>query len=440
MGRKRAAARRRRGRDHLAQRRTASARPKAGRKGSFRALDRLGKIPGVGPLRSLIDARLGELRVTVRRNLAAVSVAVMCTLGSVRSGNGRLSLSALARCLPTEGVQKTRYKRLGRFLDNKHFCQEGMIPALVSLVVGWGRDRKRKADTLVPILVDQTDIGGTPAIMAGVVHRGRVLPIGFACVEYPKMRRSLNTIETALLTLIAASLPKGVQAIFTADRAYGRYQLIRALNASGQRYVLRCKDNVVLWHEGQKRFPKDFAAPLDTPVRYANLRYRKHGKEPVDLIVYHGRGFKETWYLLVPAGSEKTLPTRQVVEIYRSRMRIEQGFRDWKTHLGVRGLQLQNNRAVRLGRLLLALALAYICLLLLGSHAWVQNQRRRFETLRHKARHGARRTLSVLSHAMLFLAAPDLAEQAGRLLLRILAALARGEPAYQDELALETTL
>ena len=119
-------------------------------------------------------------------------------------------------------------------------------------------------------------------------------------------------------------------------------------------------------------------------------------------------------------------------------MRIEQGFRDWKTHLGVRGLRLESNKAVRMGRLLLSLALAYIALLLLGSHDGVQNQRLRFETLRRKPRHGTRRTLSVLSHAMLFLAAPDTADQAGCLLLRILRALTRGAPAYQMELALET--
>ena len=382
------------------------------------------------------------MRITIRRNLAVISYAVLCTVGAVRSGYGRLSLSALARCLPTKGIQKTRYKRLGRFLDNKHFCPEVMIPELTRLVVGRKVKGRvgRKAEglrRLVPIRVDQTDIGGTPTIMAGVLHRGRVLPIGFTCVEYSKMRRSLNTLETALLTLIAASLPKGVRPIFTADRAYGRYQLIRALNKLGQMYVLRCKEKVVLWQEGKKRFPKDFHAGWGTPVRYANLRYRKNGKEPVDLIVYRERGFKETWYLLVPAGSEKTLPTEEVVRIYRSRMRIEQGFRDWKTHLGVRGLKLESNRAVRLGRLLLAFALAYICLLLLGSHDWVQSNRLRFETLRRTPRHGTRRTLSVLSHGMLFLAAPDLMGRAWTLLLRIIAALTRGACAYQDELVLE---
>lgn len=374
--------------------------------------------------------------MTVRRNLAVVTFAVLLTLGAIRSGNGKLSLSALARCLPTRGVQKTRYKRLGRFLNNKHFCPESMIPELTGLVLGWKRPRK-EAHRLVPVLVDQVDIGGTPTIMAGVVHRGRVLPIAFTCVEYSRLRRSLNTVETALLTLVIASLPADTQAIFTADRAYGRYQLIEALNQLGQHYVLRCKEKVVLWQDGQKRFPKDFAAPLDTPVRYANLRYRKHGKEPVDLIVYRGRGFKETWYLLAPAGSEQALPTEKVVEIYRSRMRIEQGFRDWKTHLGVRGLKLESNKAVRMARLLLALALAYILLLLLGSHEWIQTQRLRFETLRPTPRHGTCRTLSVLSHEMLFLAAPDVAERAAQLLLRIIADLTRGAPACQGELALE---
>lgn len=366
----------------------------------------------------------------MRRNLAYLSLAVLCTLGSIRSGNGRLSLSALARALGTPGTQKTRYKRLGRFLNNKHFNPEEMVPALVNVTVG------ARARGLVPVLVDQTDIGGTPTVLAGVIHRGRVLPIAFTCLDYAKLRRSQNSLETALLTLVKASLPEDARPIFTADRAYGRYQLIQALNALGQLYVLRCKRNVVLWQDGRKCFPKDFHAGWGAPVRYRNLRYRQHGQEPVDLIVVRERGFKEPWYLLVPPGSDATLPTADVVRTYRSRMQIEQGFRDWKTHLGVRGLKLESNRAVRLARLLLALAVAYICLLLIGSDPSVQKRRLRFETLRRKARHGTRRTLSVLSHAMLSLAAPDTARATWRLLLRIVAALTRGAPAYQGEGAL----
>jgi hypothetical protein len=108
---------------------------------------------------------MGELRVTIRRNLALISYAVLCTLGAIRSGYGRLTLSALARSLPTPGTQKVRYKRLGRFLNNKHFCPEAMVPARVKGVAG------RKGQRRVPIRVDQTDVAGVPTIMAGVVHR-----------------------------------------------------------------------------------------------------------------------------------------------------------------------------------------------------------------------------------------------------------------------------
>ena len=250
---------------------------------------------------------------------------------AVRSGYGRLSLSAVARCLPTPGDQKTRYKRLGRFLNNRHVSPEVMAPELTGLVLGSKKHRR------APILIDQTDVGGTPTLMAGLLHWGRVAPIGFTCFEYAKLRRSQNTLETAFLTLIVASLPPGTRAIFTGDRQYGCYQLINALNGLAQLYILRCKNNVVLWRNGKACFPRDFRAPVGVPTRYANLRYRKHGQEPVDLIVYREHGLKETWYLLVPAGSEELLPTDEVVRFYRSRMQSETPFR--VDRAGVSGLE-----------------------------------------------------------------------------------------------------
>jgi hypothetical protein len=81
------------------------------------------------------------------------------------------------------------------------------------------------------------------------------------------MRRSLNALETAFLTLIVSALPPGCQAIFTADRAYGRYPLLQALHALGQLYVLRCKNKGILWKEGRALFPKHFGAPWGQPVR-----------------------------------------------------------------------------------------------------------------------------------------------------------------------------
>ena len=72
--------------------------------------------------------------------------------------------------------------------------------------------------------------------------------------------------------------------------------------------------------------------------------------------MYHDPDFQEPWCLLVSPDTEYCLPTEVVVDLYRQRMYIELTFRDWKTHLGIRGLRLE-----------MALTVAYILAALLGS-------------------------------------------------------------------------
>jgi hypothetical protein len=92
-------------------------------------------------------------------------------------------------------------------------------------------------------------------------------------------------------------------------------------------------------------------------------------------------------------------------------MHIELTFRDWKTHLGIRGLRLEVDIAPRLERLLLALTVAYTLAVLLGAGLAARRVRQDCEVLRTTPRHGTRRRLSALT--------------------RLLVALARGMPAAQ---------
>ena len=100
------------------------------------------------------------------------------------------------------------------------------------------------------------------------------------------------------------------------------------------------------------------------------------------------------------------MPTDEVVALYRDRMHIELTFRDWKTHLGVRGLRLEVDAAPRLGRLLLALSLAYILAILLGAGPLAARVRTHTEVLRATPRHGTRRRRSALSIGILALSLP----------------------------------
>jgi hypothetical protein len=149
----------------------------------------------------------------------------------------------------------------------------------------------------------------------------------------------------------------------------------------------------------------------------------------VDVIAFHEAGFKEPWWLLVPAGSAKILPTRTVVTLYRERMQVEHSFRDFKTHLGLRGLKLKVRIAERTGRLLLAFCIAYCLALVLGVSPEAQAARVDLEVQRRRARHGTRRTLSVLSLAMLMLSHPRWRASAWRRLRLIAARIAQGKRA-----------
>jgi hypothetical protein len=163
--------------------------------------------------------------------------------------------------------------------------------------------------------------------------------------------------------------------------------------------------------------------------RYAVL-YHSQKKESLDLIIYFGKGYQEPWYLLVPSGI--SLTAEEIVELYAKRMSIEQGFRDWKTHLGVRGLVFYgDNPAPRLTRLLLAFSLSYLLCLALGSTEEAQIVRAFSEIKRHKPRHGTTRTLSVLSIGILRLSLPKFSNQAYQDILKMLRRLSRGKGVIQ---------
>jgi hypothetical protein len=149
----------------------------------------------------------------------------------------------------------------------------------------------------------------------------------------------------------------------------------------------------------------------------------------VDIVVFHDSFFKQSWFLLATAGSAAHLPTAQVVALYLERLRIELTFRDWKTHLGARGLRVEVDPALRLGRLLLALSSACTLAVLVGSGPMAATVRTHGEVLRSGPRHGTRRRLSALGILALFLA--RFADLLRRELSHILTAFQRGLPATE---------
>jgi hypothetical protein len=133
----------------------------------------------------------GIIRISILKNIALVTYALLNLFSGARGSNGWLSKAALSRCLPLETGPKTREQRLYRFLANPRFTPEVMIPLLVALACG------THLPGPIPLILDQTSIRGIPTLLIGLVFEGRVIPVAFSCFVYPRILKSQNILEHA---------------------------------------------------------------------------------------------------------------------------------------------------------------------------------------------------------------------------------------------------
>jgi Transposase DDE domain len=376
---------------------------------------------------SLIGSYFPCLRRTVRKNLARLTCAFLQLALSVRFGYGGLHLTSIARVLPEGKKFKSSYKWLSRFLKCKYFDASSLAECMLAVILG------NKPPRWVLVLVDQTTVNGVEVVNAAIPFQGRAVPVAWVDFEYPWKTvspASQNTIERYLLSWLQLAVPHGVRLILIFDRGYARVELIKDLNQGQQPFVIRARRQVLVQTkvQGRRRRLSLGRLPhrMGCAIRYAHVLYHSQKAEPVDVIVYREKGFQEPWFLIVPPDSASWLPTEEVVSLYRQRMQIEQCFRDWKSHLGLRGLHLQVDKSERLLRVLMGFTLAYLIVLLLGSDPLAEKLRAHFERERRTPRHGTRKVLSVLSIALYVLSDPRWQQQAQKRLMKILARLAQG--------------
>jgi len=380
-------------------------------------------------LMELLLAYRGMIRVTILKNIALVTYALVTLYHGARGGNGWLSKAALARCLPLGTGPKEREQRLYRFLGNNRLTPELLIPLHVVLACG------TKLRERLPMILDQTTLRGIETLLIGLVFEGRVLPIAFSCFMKPLIHKSQNILEHSLILAAMSCFPVEFRPLLILDRGYARVSLFIHLREEGIPFLCRAKRSVMVYLPGQTKGQTlgRFKIKPGQILRYSVL-YHSQQKEALDLIIYFGKGYKEPWYLLVPSAT--SLTAEEIVELYAKRMSIEQGFRDWKTHLGVRGLIFYgDNPAPRLTRLLLAFSLSYLLCLALGSTEEALAVRAFVEIQRRTPRHGTTRTLSVLSIGILRLSLKKFSKQADRDLLKMLRRLSRGKGVIQWSLS-----
>lgn len=349
-------------------------------------------------LRRKLDEHFTSMSKPILKNMAEAIIALVILFRLTKGWYGRMTLSGIARCMKTNGRVKIRYKRLDRFLGNEKFQINDTFLGLLHLM------REKKSKGFLPTLIDQTAVGDVQVILASFPHEGRSIPVALETFEYGKIGFSQNQIEKDFFVRLQKTLGEENRLLFIMDRGYANVKYIADFNESELLHIIRGCGNVRVEYREKGKCYRTGLGRLPhrqgEAKRYTNVLYHGQQKVLVDIIVYRERGFKEPWFLVVPPESEEILSTEEVVEWYRCRMKIEVTFRDFKSLLGVRGLRLEVNKAKKIGRLLICLAIAYALMIAMGDSDLGRQFRKQIEVLRKRRRHGTRRTLSVLSIAL----------------------------------------
>ncbi|RLE08035.1 hypothetical protein DRZ78_01915 [Candidatus Aerophobetes bacterium] len=236
-------------------------------------------------LKESLEKEFPSLRKTVTRNLSASIFALILLLRTYRGWYGRLTLSGIARCLPTEGTIRSRYKRLTRFLDNENFKMIDLTKDLFRLI--------SPKENLLPVIIDQTAIRDVQVIAANVPTEGRSIPLAITTFKYRKIESSQNLLEEEFLASVSSKLPEGVKIVQIADRGYGKSVLLKNRLKRRELFIIRGRRDVIIYYqEDGKTYRKGLGRlkySLGKPRRYRSCLYQGKKEIKVDVVVYRER-------------------------------------------------------------------------------------------------------------------------------------------------------
>jgi len=320
---------------------------------------------------------------------AARLTAILAAVAAAVRGR-RLTLTELGRSLPGPARVKHNIKRIDRLLGNRHLAAEcmGLYRALARRTLGAQREPV--------VIVDWTDLTADrrwQLLRAALPAGGRALTLYEEI--HPLCHFANPRVHRAFLARLKALLPEGVKPILITDAGF-RAPWFKTVNRLGWHWIGRIRN-------------RDFMRPTGTATwcgcktLYAQATARARGlgwfeivrSNPIVCRLYlvkhpkrhrirksvfgqpvrsnqslkQARAQREPW-LLAASVSLASLKPSQLVNLYATRMQIEEAFRDLKcTRYGL-GFELNlSHTRERLAALLLIAALAFHALWLIGSQA-----------------------------------------------------------------------
>ena len=271
----------------------------------------------------------------------------LATLVGVAIESGSCNLMEWCNRLPVATEREaSRYAWIERFMNAETVMPDAVMGEMAPQVLAAAA---RNGQTIV-LCLDQTSIRETHGILVLSVRvAGRGIPL------FWRVKEGRGNIgfegQKELLELVDTVLPKNVNVLLLGDRFFGTAALINACQERQWAYRLRLRENLTLLHAGGEIRTGEVGKISPGGIENAEL----YGSGVHTHIGYlHDKGHPEAWIIAMNAP-----PSRTTTLDYGLRWSIESMFSDFKTRgFGLEETHLQ--RADRVGRLILVLAIAMI--------------------------------------------------------------------------------
>lgn len=312
---------------------------------------------GYGKMLFFVQSLCRGWRLTRQRNLALLA------LGISRVRDGHLTLSEIARCIPTRSDHWIKFKRMQRFVASTKWSPEELFgPMLAHLL------QRFWSSSYLPVIIDQSTLGGRWEILwASIPFRGRALPIAFRLFTYDAISEdpegSQNKLEEDFLRQVVHILPDPDRAVLLLDRGYARVALLQLLDSLHVHYVVRVKKDV--WVQHGHRYAgclRDLPVPRGVQLWWPQVAYHQVARYRANLAITRNASAEEPWFLATNLSRAET-----AVRWYERRFRCEELFRDLKDQLHLETIRLRVQHPERVAKLLLGMMVLYDALTLIGA-------------------------------------------------------------------------
>jgi len=346
-----------------------------------------------------VSAILNDLLIDITPNMHKVRrKSLEASITSLISG-ADLSVTSLGRNIDSQTTEKHQIKRSDRLCKNIHLHQElsGVYSELCCQLIG---NQKQPI-----ILVDWSDLDTRKdffLIRASVAIEGRSLTL--LDEVQPLSLKEKPAIHRKFMERLKSILPTNCKPIIVTDAGF-RVPWFKLIESLGWDYVGRVRNSTFCLHTTEEDWHavKDLYQQASStekqlgfyqlakanPIKCEMVIFKNKNKGRKDLVAVGDRSRKskrslsnaarerEPWLLATSLASRKSNFAKRVVKIYRSRMQIEESFRDLKTGLNFN--ESNTRKKSRIEVLLLISIIAQYVLFLLGMTVKLLDKHRRYQ-------------------------------------------------------------